>query len=62
MRAVKLLSGGNGMRAVKLLSGVKLYVIREYAVMRDGATVCKIADREGRCTWVDASELEVVEV
>ena len=50
------------MRAVKMIEGVKLYVIREYAVMRDGAVVCKIADREGRCTWVDASELEVVEV
>lgn len=50
------------MRAVKMIKAVKLYIIREYAVMRDGAVVCKIADREGRCTWVDASELEVVEV
>lgn len=50
------------MRAVKLISGVKLYLIIEYAVMRDGAVLCKISDREGRCTWVDAKELEVVEV
>ena len=50
------------MRAVKMIKGVKFYVIREYAVMRDGSTICKIADKEGKCIWIDANELEVIEV
>lgn len=47
------------MMAVKLIDGTKLYVVREYATMRDGSTVCKIADRDGKCMWVSAECLEV---
>ena len=46
---------------VKFIDGNKLYSIREYAVMRDGTMIIKIADREGKCIWVSADCLEVFE-
>ena len=46
--------------AVKFIDGSnKLFIVREFAVMRDGSTLCKIADREGKCIWVSADCLEV---
>ncbi len=45
--------------AVKFIDGSKLYIVREYAVMRDGTTLCKIADRDGNCIWISADCLEV---
>ena len=45
--------------AVKFIDGVKLYVIREYAMMRDGTIICKIMDKQGRCIWASAECLEV---
>ena len=47
------------MAAVKFKDGVKLFVVREFAVMRDGTSVVKIMDREGNCIWTDAASLEV---
>ena len=45
--------------AVKFIDGIKLYVIREFAVMRDGSKICKIADSKGHCIWVSMECLEV---
>ena len=47
------------MAAVKFIDGVKLYIVREFAVMRDGTMVVKIMDREGNCVWTDTVGLEV---
>ena len=47
--------------AVKFVDGVKLYIVREYAIMRDGTILCKISDRDGNCIWVSADCLEVFE-
>lgn len=35
--------------------------IREYAVMRDGSTLIKVSDPQGRVIWVDAEALEVID-
>ena len=45
--------------AVKFINGVRLFTVREYAIMRDGTMVVKIMDREGNCIWTDAAALEV---
>ena len=48
--------------AVKFIDGSsKLFIVREYATMRDGQTLVKISDREGKCIWVSADCLEVLE-
>lgn len=48
--------------AVKFIDGSsKLFIVREYATMRDGQTLVKISDREGKCIWVSADCLEVFE-
>ena len=47
--------------AVKFVDGVMLYVVRDFATMRDGNTICKISDREGNSIWVSADCLEVFE-
>ena len=44
---------------VKFIDGTKLYVVREFGVMRDGTNICKISDRDGKCIWVSADCLEV---
>lgn len=50
------------MMAVKFTDGSgKLFVVREYATMRDGQTLVKISDRDGNCIWVSADCLEVFE-
>ena len=45
--------------AVRFIDGVKLFVVREYAVMRDGTLMVKISDKEGKCIWTEAESLEV---
>ena len=46
--------------AVKFINGSnKLFIVREFATMRDGQTLVKISDREGNCIWVSADCLEV---
>ena len=35
--------------------------IREYAVMRDGSTLIKVSDPQGKVIWVDAEALEVID-
>ena len=45
--------------AVKFKDGIKLFVVREYAVMRDGTMMIKIMDKEGKCMWTEAEYLEV---
>ena len=48
--------------AVKFIDGTnKLFIVREYATMRDGQTLVKISDRDGKCIWVSAECLEVFE-
>ena len=47
------------MMAVKFKEGIKLFVVREYAVMRDGTMMVKIMDKEGKCIWTEADALEV---
>ena len=48
--------------AVKFIDGSsKLFIVREYATMRDGQTLVKISDREGKCIWVSADCFEVFE-
>ena len=50
------------MMAVRFTDGSsKLFVVREYAMMRDGQILVKISDREGSCIWVSADCLEVFE-
>ena len=45
--------------AVKFIDGNKLFIVREYATMRDGQTIVKISDRAGKCIWASADCLEV---
>lgn len=45
--------------AVKFIDGNKLFIVREYATMRDGQTLVKISDRDGKCIWVSVDCLEV---
>lgn len=46
--------------AVKFIDGSnKLFIVIEFAVMRDGTTLCNISDRVGNCIWVSADCLEV---
>lgn len=45
--------------AVKFIDGVKLYLVREFAMMRDGQVIVKLADREGNTFWTDTDCLEV---
>lgn len=49
---------------IKLLTreGTRELKIREYAVLRDGTMVIKVADAAGVTKWVDAKELEVVRI
>ena len=48
------------MMAVRFLrDGAKLYLVREFATMRDGSIIVKLSDRDGCTLWADASELEV---
>lgn len=48
--------------AVKFIYGSsKLFTVREFATMRDGQTLIKISDRDGKCIWVSADCLEVFE-
>ena len=48
--------------AVKFIYGSsKLFIVREFATMRDGQILIKISDREGKCIWVSADCLEVFE-
>ena len=50
------------MMAVKFIDGSnKLFIVREFAMMRDGQILVKISDREGSCIWVSADCLEVFE-
>lgn len=44
---------------VKFIDGTKLYVVREYAVMRDGRMMCKLSDKDGFVFWADIEALEV---
>ena len=45
--------------AVKFFNDTKLYVVREFAVMRDGRKICKLSDIDGFVFWSDINELEV---
>ena len=48
--------------AVKFIDGSnKLFIVREFATMRDGQIIIKISDRDGQCIWVSADCLEVFE-
>lgn len=48
--------------AVKFIDGNnKLFIVREFATMRDGQMLIKISDRDGKCIWVSADCLEVFE-
>ncbi len=49
------------MKRLTFSDGSGNLTIREYAVMRDGSTLIKVSDPQGRVIWVDAAALEVID-
>lgn len=49
------------MKRLTFSDGSGNLTIREYAVMRDGSTLIKVSDPQGRVIWVDAEVLEVID-
>ena len=49
------------MKRLQFNDGSGNLTIREYATMRDGSTLIKVSDPQGRLIWVDAEALEVVD-
>lgn len=49
------------MKRLTFSDGSGNLTVREYAVMRDGSTLIKVSDPQGRVIWVDAEALEVID-
>lgn len=49
------------MKRLTFSDGSGNLTIREYAVMRDGSTLIKVSDPQGKVIWVDAEALEVID-
>jgi hypothetical protein len=49
------------MKRLTFSDGTGNLTVREYAVMRDGSTLIKVSDPQGRVIWVDAEALEVID-
>ena len=49
------------MKRLTFSDGSGNLTIREYAVMRDGSTLIKVSDPQGKVIWVDAESLEVID-
>ena len=49
------------MKRLQFNNGTGNLTVREFATMRDGSTLVKVSDPQGRVIWVDAESLEVIE-
>lgn len=49
------------MKRLTFSDGSGNLTVREYAVMRDGSTLIKVSDPQGKVIWVDAESLEVID-
>lgn len=49
------------MKRLTFSDGSGNLTVREYAVMRDGSTLIKVSDPQGKVIWVDAEALEVID-
>lgn len=49
------------MKRLTFSDGSGNLTVREYAIMRDGSTLIKVSDPQGRVIWVDAEALEVID-
>ena len=49
------------MKRLTFSDGSGNLTVREYAVMRDGSTLIKVSDPQGKVIWVDAENLEVID-
>lgn len=49
------------MKRLTFSDGSGNLTIREYAIMRDGSTLIKVSDPQGKVIWVDAESLEVID-
>lgn len=49
------------MKRLTFSDGTGNLTVREYAVMRDGSTLIKVSDPQGKVIWVDAEALEVID-
>ena len=49
------------MKRLTFSDGSGNLTVREYAIMRDGSTLIKVSDPQGKVIWVDAEALEVID-